>query len=283
MRFMVLLLFLLPQLAMAQPRAVELPANLQRGLVGRWVVTPPQQGGLTWYPRVGRDLGTLVNMATAGTSGWQPTVRPGGVGEIRFDGNNDTKVSLPPGGVVMNLPAFSVCLWFRATAGTYLYIEDTSGGCCANMGFIATEFTSAGTLDAANYDSSAVGWNINVTTTPAPLSGSWNHACAVQLSKSSAELYFNGVRVGTNGTTTGTTTPTFRNLGSSQNGAGAMTGALDDVCTWNRALSAAEVQQVYTQSAALPLQRVANFVTVLTPFVPPGVGRGSFLPFFTQP
>lgn len=261
--------------AHAQPFMTPKDDPLMRGLVNWLIVTPRQMGGTTWYPRVGVDKGTLTNMTLASTtSGWQSTSRRNATGEIRFDGGDDRVALLPSG--VMNLTAFSVCLWFRATSGVYLYIEEGTGGCCNNMGFIATEFSGTGALDAANYDSTAVGWAASAVTTPPPLNGSWHHACSVQRAKNSGELYFNGVRVATDGVTTGTTTPLFRTLGATTGGSGPITGSIDDVRVYNRALSPGEVKTIFINPPS-PLGPSMVFLSPVQQF------NKGLLHFFTQP
>jgi Concanavalin A-like lectin/glucanases superfamily len=55
-----------------------------RGLLGWWVVQPATAGGSTWWDVLQRYSGTLVNLGVG--AGWMPTARPGWLGEMRFDG-----------------------------------------------------------------------------------------------------------------------------------------------------------------------------------------------------
>lgn len=84
-----------------------------------WVVLPGLDGGRFWYDIGARAPahGTLTNMTTS-ASGWRGTTRPGGFGEVRFDGTDDyvdggTASSLNPG-----TGDWSVSLWVKTTAST---------------------------------------------------------------------------------------------------------------------------------------------------------------------
>lgn len=64
--------------------------SVNRGTVGRWQVLPNVYGGYTWADlSPNRNKGTLTNMTPGLTSGWGSTARPGGYGEMRFDGVDD--------------------------------------------------------------------------------------------------------------------------------------------------------------------------------------------------
>ena len=71
-------------------QAVNLQHPLAQGLVSWWRVGRTGYGTNTWYDLMGQNHATLTNMDVHGaTSGWHATTRPGGDGEVRFDGSND--------------------------------------------------------------------------------------------------------------------------------------------------------------------------------------------------
>lgn len=271
MLFLLLFCLLFPSLVYAQ---APLSTNLQQGLVGRWVVSPLTKGGLTWYPQVGKDKGTLIN----GVNGYQPTVRPGGVGEMRFDGTDD-QINTGTTVLLANLPAFTICLWFRSPTnpGTQqLYTENVSTW--PDM-HIVINWAGPTEISFNNYDASA-GMETHATPPFAVDSHIWQHVCGVQISKSSAQIYFNGKLAATSTGSVGTIAPSARTFGASPQATNRFNGALDDVCTWTRALSADQVQQVYIESQNKPSQVLtvynALFPTVVTT-------RRGLLNYFTSP
>ena len=272
---LVLLLFLLflcgaPSTALPQ---APLSANLQQSLVGRWVVSPLNRGGLTWYPHVGKDKGTLVG----GLNGYQPTVRPGGVGEMRFDGTDD-RINTGTTVLLANLPAFTICVWFRATITTtqQLYTENVSNWPDLH---IILNWGDSTKVYFNNYDVSA-GLETSGVFPVALDSNIWGHVCGVQISKSAAQIYFNGKLAGSSTGSVGTITPSARTFGATPQGSNFLAGALDDVCTWTRALSAAEVQQVYIESQRKPSQAFAAFDALFPTVV---TTRRGLLNYFTTP
>jgi hypothetical protein len=279
MLLLILLLLLCPSVVYAQLAPVDSNASLLKGLVGHWIAQPPTMGGLTWYPRVGQDKGTLVNMATVPASGWQPTVRPGGVGEMRFDGTDD-QVNTGTIALVANLPAFTVCLWFRSTAnGTHqLYTEGV--GSWPDMMLVLDWGGDPGTTIAFNnYDASG-GLEAYASALPALTnSGAWHHVCGVQRSKSNGEVWFNGWLAATSSGAVGTVAPTQRTFGGTPQGTNRLAGAMDDIRVYTRALSAAEVAQLYAQSSRTMLQQVVRGNAFFTS----SVFRGSLMPFFSLP
>jgi Concanavalin A-like lectin/glucanases superfamily len=145
----ILLLGLLWAPGFAQPR-VDRSAPSAQGLVGWWRVLPGLSGGPRWYDLMGRFPATLTNMTTTG-SGWAATTRPGGDGEMRFDGINDN-VQTPANSAIMP-PYYTMLVWIRsrgAWPGSYALIWEAVGGGAnlfLNAGHLATY--SAGSIDPA--------------------------------------------------------------------------------------------------------------------------------------
>jgi hypothetical protein len=93
-------------------------APLNRGLLAWWLVLPMWARTKTWHDLTGRYDGTLTNMgASSATSGWGTTRRPGGYGDVRFDGTDDLVVptAIPQ---LSGLSAFTYMGWLRHTTLT---------------------------------------------------------------------------------------------------------------------------------------------------------------------
>lgn len=271
-----LLLCVLPSSVCAQPFMMDKDDPLLRGLVNWWVATPRQMGGTIWYPRVGQDRGTLVNMTLASTtSGWQSSSRRGASGEMRFDGTDD-QVTTGATTLVANLPAFTVCLWFRSTlaSGQQLYTENVGGW--PDM-MLAIAYPSSN-INFNNYNNDGTGIETTGVPAVALTAGLWQHLCAVQRSKSSGEVWSNAVRAGTSTGTVGAVAPTQRALGSTPQGSNRFVGSLDDIRVYNRALSPSEIKQLFMQSLqSNPVGPSMVFQTTIQ------LLNKGLLPFFTQP
>jgi hypothetical protein len=110
------------------------PLNRQHplawGLQHWWLVLPGRFGGTTWRDLARTNHGVHANMALPATltSGRSlGTTRPGGWGELRFDGTNDRLRGFP-----MAPPASgTITLWFKSLGNTatngYLFSHFTDG------------------------------------------------------------------------------------------------------------------------------------------------------------
>lgn len=78
---------LIPRI-MVPPYRLNPDADLNQGLVAKYICLPGMTGGRLWYDLCGKNNGTLTNMTSG--YGWQgPQGRSGGWGAMRFDGTND--------------------------------------------------------------------------------------------------------------------------------------------------------------------------------------------------
>lgn len=75
--------------AIALGDGVNRAHSLSRGRIAWWLALPGRMSGRRWYDLAGSNHGTLTNGPT-----WGGTARPGGSGEVRFDGSND-HVTIP--------------------------------------------------------------------------------------------------------------------------------------------------------------------------------------------
>jgi hypothetical protein len=156
-------------------------------------------------------------------------------------------VSLPAG-IVSGLTAVSISVWVNLnTALLNTHIFDFGTGTTAYM--FLTPQSRSGMLQ---FTISATGpLGDQVLNAPAPSTGAWQHVC-VTLIGTTGTLYVNGVAVAQNTGMTlnpaslGTTTQNW--LGRSQFSLDPyLNGKVDDLRIYGRALSAAEVQQIFNQ------------------------------------
>jgi Concanavalin A-like lectin/glucanases superfamily len=96
----------------------------QRQALYLWLVArAPSYGSSTWYNLAGLSNGTLSGFDGTASSGWSSTSRRGGVGQLNFDGTNDTVSVQSPyasGGAGtfdfrINVP-FSIAFWMKTNS-----------------------------------------------------------------------------------------------------------------------------------------------------------------------
>jgi hypothetical protein len=155
-------------------------------------------------------------------------------------------VSLP-NGIVSGLASFSISAWVKLSAApAWSRIFDFGTGTNAYM-FLTPNSTSSTVRFGITTGGFGQEQQLNA---PALATGSWQHV-AVTLAASTGTLYINGVRGAQNTTMTvnpvslGATTQDW--LGRSEfAGDPYLTGQIDNLRIYDRALSAAEVQALYT-------------------------------------
>lgn len=273
---LVLLLFLLCVPSAYAQSLLDRNDPLTKGLALWWIAAPHQMGGTTWYPQVGQDKGTLTGMTLAGTtSGWQSSTRKGAYGEMRFDGSDD-QVNTGTTTLIANLPAFTICLWFKSTstAAQQLYSEGVGSWPELAIALNWSGSTGGYNIRFFNWETSVGLDVIGYPATPVE-SGVWQHLCAVQKSKSSGELYSNAWMSSTSTGALGTVTPTQRVLGASTQGTNRLVGSLDDVRVYTRALTPGEVLRVYLSRPQIRQPDLS--------FKAADQQKGSLMPFFSLP
>jgi hypothetical protein len=193
--------------------------------------------GTTWTDLSGRgNTGTLVNGVGYNSSN---------LGSLVFDGTNDYAVLSRP---VQN--DFTLSCWFKTTQSFTIYTSGAfqwwqgAGLVDCEVGGIVNDFGLA--LNAAKV-SFGVGGSSD-TSIQSPLTYNdnvWHYAVATRIRSSGAlVLYVDGILVasGTGGTNS-LTTPTQLRIGSLQTGSNFFSGNIAQASIYNRALTAAEIQQ----------------------------------------
>jgi Concanavalin A-like lectin/glucanases superfamily len=218
---------------------------LLRGLVSWWQCLPKRMGTPRLLDLAGTNHGTLTSMLpSSATAGWGPTTRPGGLGELRFNGTTSyvdcgTSATLDP-------LAITLSLWCKPTslAGAYAAVFSCVYTAATNSyhqlmvrsdGKIACYVSAGGSVDVS-YDGTGVA---TLTT------NTWWHLVLTYDSVSGLVGYVNGVPDGTaapSGPLDQQPLPTTTALGTDLATAGRFfAGALDAAALWSRALSAPEV------------------------------------------
>jgi hypothetical protein len=230
-------------------------APLNRGLTAKWQVLPLSPGGATWHDLAGRAdaVGTGLQPSTA-TVGWGATRRPGGFGELRFGGSAFAQAL--PVTALDSASTFSLTVWARQTTTNVI-------------GYMLSKY-AAGSLQVALETwndnnlyfeiANGAGTYLNLPSYTSFISaGVWFHLVAVfngagATNPDKAQLYLNGVPMsvsytGTLPSVTFAFAPgTPLNIGQYGLAANRWVGAMDDVCVYNRALSASEARGLYLAS-----------------------------------
>ena len=225
------------------------PPNLQSGLVGHWTFDGPSISGTTVKDVSGSgNNGTMVN---------GPTPVAGVLGQaLSFNGTSQY-VSVPDSSSLRLSTALAMALWFRTTSNgsdigfirkdtlsgaRYLYgiqMNGVSNGACS------THYS--GGIVAAQY------YNGTCFEAPSTLDlndGKW-HQAVMTISGTTLTLYVDGkfqsstTITGIQGAPTGATGIGADPANSSSGVMGYLSGSIDDVRIYNRALSASEVKQLY--------------------------------------
>ena len=200
-----------------------LPANLQTGLVGYW----PFCGNAN--DASGNGNNGTVNGATLTTDRFGNTNSA-----YSFDGNDWIAATRAHQAV------FTASVW----------VQSTNGNCIKPI-LDANNKSWELYSDCANGQLNFVVWNGGTytyhSTNIALGLNTWYHVVAVY-SSSQVKIYVNGSLITTQVTTAVPTISGVLNMGASLSGTSQyFTGKLDDVGLWSRALTLAEIQQLYTQ------------------------------------
>jgi len=223
---------------------------LNAGRQAWWLTLTGLDGGKFFYDLMDLWTGTLTSMGTG--SGWQGTPRKGGFGQLKFDGTSSYVATTG----LFSYAQMTWKAWVRpddfslsnAINRRIVHSSDNSGNNETNLVLGSTNSN----VTWYTFTSSS---QFSVTSAPSSLAiGNWYHICGTR-DGSNAFLYINGKQAATGADAGGVAVPTsasFFTIGKVQFfGGGFLSGALDDVSVWNRALSATEVKADYDLSLLL--------------------------------
>lgn len=253
--FSILFVFFLPTFISAA--TIGRPMS-NSGLVGYWSFEDGK-GSSQVVDRSGNsNHGTLTNMNanTAWTNGATTTGQA-----LSFDGAND----------YVNIADFfysdtlSVCLWFKASSVTadlksMIIKRNTPGVTQASVNEWGLSYSTAGFHFFSSLDSVTTVVNLNSATIPS--TGVWYYLCAVQRGNGDiASIYIDGIEEATY-TQTGVmaNTTNFIQIGarSANLDTRYLSGSIDEVRIYNRALSSSEVARLYKIQAPRITGGVSN-------------------------
>jgi Concanavalin A-like lectin/glucanases superfamily len=206
-----------------------------------------------------RKHGVLTNMGFSPSSGWSISTRPGGTGQINFDGVDDVVVIGDVPDYDFPDATFTAEVSFQATAQGYLVARRTaaSGG---GGWFVRLDNPGVLTARIVTPSNTLAAGNSSVTATLT--SGAWTHVIVVFTTNTvvstsnSLTIYVNGVvdqgtpaaandvYVPCNG---GALCPLVFGVISDQAAGTWVTGSIDQVRIWNRGLSDGEVAALYAE------------------------------------
>lgn len=219
---------------------------LVHGLVSWWLAVPQWYGGNKLYDLCGLNPGTLTGMTSTG--GWRPSVRPGGYGDLLFDGSDDYVDCGSP--VALNQTGqMTACCWFKvvtSTSNRALLVNCNAAGAASNWAFTS----SFGGNNKIQFWNNATGPLVTGATTLT--AGQWYFGAAVRAGSPGSwtlNLYLNGVSDGSATTSTPPSGGTYPVSIGRFGGFGGyyQSGSIDGPMLYSRALSAAEVFALYNE------------------------------------
>ena len=221
---------------------------LNKGLVGWWINLPQiNRAGTTFRDISGYGHhGTLTNMATTpptSTSGWNPTTRRGGYGQVAFDGTNDY---IDAGGAVVSSMPLTLCGGFTTSLSSGV-LPLLSIQLAGSNNSIYRLILYQGKVQGQTQES---GGALVASITSYPLN-TWAYTCVVFATTTSRTIYLNGKNEATNTTNVAAAqnlSKTF--LGFTDGPAEYFSGSLDSLAIFNLGLSDVFVMSLYQEALA---------------------------------
>jgi hypothetical protein len=223
--------------------SVPVYADISTGLVGWWKFDGGISGSITNGTTTGLtdssgqgDNGTANNANGTGMAWIQGKIQ----GAVSFDGVDDYVLT---GSVLIDQDTVTMCAWVNPTATTLGSVILSTG---STRLFMANNGSPIWGVTSDN-------WNTVAKTTATISTGVWQHICGVRNSDGTATLYVNGVISGAANQSSGTPGTGGHNMQIGRNpisGYYPLNGSIDDVRIYNRALSAADIAQLYSYNAS---------------------------------
>lgn len=230
---------------------------LWRGLVERWRCEPNYNDRGTAI----RGLCGTLDAAIVGGAAYAGTTRSGGRGQLDFSGSGQYADLGNPAALNFGAGDYTFSLWIRPAnlSGPYqLFSKDNVPGRQWAVDLNVTyESFVPGSFGLAYFPSSNF---VGVGTTSTPVvAGKWQQL-TISRSGSAIDLYWNGLPqpsryyVGSSShpqTMVGTATNLRIAARQIAGAEGYFPGSIDDVCVWNRPLTAAEALSLYRRTGGL--------------------------------
>lgn len=215
------------------PQPVNSRHPLNRGRVAWWLTVPGIYGGRQWFDLCGLHHATLTSMTTG--EGWRASTRPGGFGAMLFNGTNGHYALISS---IASPAAFTMALWVNSSS-----IATSQVALCVGSS-INLHFIELVTSKIRGYDNTN---NIDGATTLQ--SNTWYRVIFTSTG-AVGSVYLNGVLDGQLTSAPGAVAADEATIGNYRSGFATfpVIGFLDDVCLWNRALSAVEIKADYDLS-----------------------------------
>lgn len=246
----------MPQLPLVNVASPLTRHHLNRGLVLRLQNLPQGQWtrGTKW-----RDLCRRNDATFASGAAWVgPQGRHGGFGCVSANGASNHLTCTNDASLNISGP-MTLAAWLKPSTGsTTMYVVKKAT--LSSVDGYELALSSAGKIFfRVNQFTSADTYRIN-STTSFPVTPTWFHACAVY-DGANLNLYLNGKSDATavTGPASITTNSLALGIGAQPDGTSRFGGSYDDVRIWNRALSAAEVWEMYLFSR-LRFDPTLNFI-----------------------
>lgn len=229
-------------LVAVQGKEGVLDNDVSNGLVGRWNFD--EAAGTIAYDSAGNNYGgTLRNSPTRTASACKAGYC------LSFNGtDNYVEVSDPASGALDPTTQYSLSLWVKTTStAAYAFVISKSNG---GSGGGYELYFADGKVGFSSCDSLGVcsGGYFNTTTTLSYNDNNWHHVAATAQTNSTAKIYVDGSLVKESGTITQDNIANSLNLiigGRGTGGGNPISGVLDDIRVYNRALSASEAKRIH--------------------------------------
>lgn len=215
-------------------------ANTRDGLQGWW--TLDDTGATAVDSKWGGNNGTLTGTTVVNNCARSNCKS--------FNGSSDY-IQVASSGLVTNGTAWTISTWVLTTSTTagHIYREASTASATPVTGLtilVTSGFASINIRDDA-------GTVATLDSAVSVIDGNWHHVVGVQASKSSRTIYVDGVSAGSNSTTVAAFTFNNSTIGALHRTPASadlfLTGQVDDVRVYNRALTAQEIKDLYNAGA----------------------------------
>jgi hypothetical protein len=197
--------------------------SVSSGLIGYWSFNGKDidwSAGRAWERSGANVHGTLVGLTS------QRSAAPGKVGQaMAFDGSNNNRIDLDSS-ISLGNTDWTASVWVKTTSSVgQAILSNQSGGPVTNALMI-----DAGKIRYYHYDGS---WQNELGTNAIYADGKWHHLVWVNSSNQTMDMYVDGRLEADN-------VPSMRDSSAS-----GLVGSMDELRLYSRALTAAQVKQLY--------------------------------------